>query len=348
MRVRQFLVATIVLGGVLSGQPASAYPGNLVRCNAAALQAAVAKADNAGGGTLNLTPRCTYRLTAPASDDNGLAIVTTPVRINGNRATITRTSDTAFRFFQVEASGSLTLNGLTLRDGRTENGGAIFVNGGRVTLVDSTVTGNTATAIGGGIYSLGTLKVTGSTLRDNTAVQGGGLNNQGVEATFARSTVTGNRAVTGFAEGFGGGILSAGPLTLDNTRVAGNEATGAGASGGGLWNFDSATVTRGSFLGNVASGAEASGGGLWNGGSANVTGTRFLRNAATGTDARGGAVFSITGTTTLTDVKVVANRATETGGGIFREAGTVTPTRTVVTRNRPDNCGNPSTVPGCA
>jgi predicted outer membrane repeat protein len=46
-----------------------------------------------------------------------------------------------------------------------------------------TVTGNTATAAGGGIFSLGTVEVNSSTLSNNTAIQGGGFNNQGDTAT---------------------------------------------------------------------------------------------------------------------------------------------------------------------
>jgi hypothetical protein len=345
MRVRHLLAVAIVLGGVLAGAPASAYPSNRVPCSAAALQKAVAAVDKAGGGTLNLTPRCSYRITAPATAANAFAAVTTPVRINGNRATIVRATPTSFRFFEVEKSGNLTLNALTLREGRSDNGGAISVDGGRLTLINSTVAANTA-ELGGGIYSLGTVRVIGGVLRGNVAVQGGALNNQGVTATLDGTTVSGNHALTDFADGFGGGILNAAPLTLTRVHLVDNQAIGDGAEGGGVWNFDELTVNRSAFHGNVANGDGALGGGLVNSGAARVRDSRFLFNAATGTGSRGGAIFNLVGTTTLTGVKVVANQAGD-GGGIVREAGTVTLTRTVVARNKPNNCGNPSTVPGC-
>jgi hypothetical protein len=47
---------------------------------------------------------------------------------------------------------------------------------------------------------------------------------------------------------------------------------------------------------------------------------------------------------------VVTNQAAGTGadgGGIFRPNGTVTVTGSSVAANQPNNCGNPSTVPGC-
>jgi hypothetical protein len=63
------------LGGVLVGAPATAFAQALVPCNGPALQSAVAAANTAGGGTLNLTPGCTYRLTTPDDGENGLAII---------------------------------------------------------------------------------------------------------------------------------------------------------------------------------------------------------------------------------------------------------------------------------
>jgi hypothetical protein len=59
MRVRHFRAATVVLGGVLVGVPATAFARTPVPCNAAALQSAVIAANAVGGGTLNLTAACT-------------------------------------------------------------------------------------------------------------------------------------------------------------------------------------------------------------------------------------------------------------------------------------------------
>jgi hypothetical protein len=356
MRARRFLAGTVVLGGVLLGLPATAVAQTLVPCNGAALQSAVAAANTAGGGTLNLSPGCTYSLTTPDSGENGLAVITTPIRVNGNRATITRSSATIFRFFNVAGPGNLTLNALTLRDGRASNGGAILVGaGGRLTLSASTVTGNTATSVGGGgIINLGgTVVIDSSTLSNNTGSQGGSLNNQGAgTTTFTSSAVTGNHAISGFATGAGGGIaIVNGSVTLSGTRLAGNDATGPGAFGGAAVSTGTLTLTGSPVLNNIANGANASGGGLWNSATLNVANSQVLGNTATGTNARGGGIFNSAGTTTLQSVAVVTNQAVGTGadgGGIFRPNGTVTVTGSSVAANRPNNCGNPSTVPGCA
>jgi len=110
---------------------------------------------------------------------------------------------------------------------------------------------------------------------------------------------------------FGGGILSASPLTLNGTLITGNDATGSGASGGGVWNFNTPTLIGSPILNNVANGNEASGGGLWNAGSLNITSSPITGNTATGTNARGGSIVNETGSATLLGVPVVSNRAVE-------------------------------------
>ncbi|MFF3460183.1 hypothetical protein ACFYXH_39035 [Streptomyces sp. NPDC002730] len=71
-------------------------------------------------------------------------------------------------------------------------------------------------------------------------------------------------------------------------------------------------------------------------------------NRATGAGSRGGGLFNDSGTVTLTDSKVVKNRAVAGGGGIFEELGsTVILGRTEVANNTPNNCAPPGAVPGC-
>ena len=65
----------------------------------------------------------------------------------------------------------------------------------------------------------------------------------------------------------------------------------------------------------------------------------------------GCGTFNSAGTTTLQGIAVVTNRSVGTGadgGGILRPNGTVTITGSAVAANQPNNCGNPSTVTGCA
>jgi hypothetical protein len=83
------------------------------------------------------------------------------------------------------------------------DGGGIF-NQGRLTLTNSTVSDNTSTSAGGGIYnsSLGTLTLTNSTVSGNGALsgKGGGISNEG-RLTLTNSTVSYNYSQ------YGGGIF---------------------------------------------------------------------------------------------------------------------------------------------
>jgi Periplasmic copper-binding protein (NosD) len=361
MRIRRLLVATVVLAAVQVGVPATASAQTLVPCSGPALQTAVATVNTAGGGTLNLTSGCTYTLTAPASGDNGLAVITTPVRINGNFATITRSSATAFRFFDVDGSGNLTLDNLTLTNGRAREGGAIRASdSARLTVSGSTLTGNTATLEdGGGILvtsSTAAVGVSNSTLSNNNAGNnGGGILSFGT-ATINGSAVLGNRALVG-----GGVSNERGVVTLNGTRIEGNAATNEFESGfafgGGLLNSaGTMTLTGSVVLNNTTSAVDgAQGGGVWSAGfptTLNITGSTIMGNTASGLNSSGGGIYSADGNATLLSSAVVSNRVVggdlAGGGGIYRLDGTVTLAGSAVVSNQPDNCGNPSTVPDCS
>ena len=153
-----------------------------------------------------------------------------------------------------EGGGLNNLNILTVEDstisGNTATNGSIGVGGGiysdaaarSLTVIDSTISGNLATgtgaALGGGIFSGSPATITGSTIAANLESGGSG---------------------TSFA---GGGILYSSTLTLKNTIVAGNEASGSYAD---LDNFQSAgTLTDGggNLLGTSISGASQVAAGL--------------------------------------------------------------------------------------
>jgi predicted outer membrane repeat protein len=112
-------------------------------------------------------------------------------------------------------------------------GAGIGESGGTVTLTRSTVSGNTAVTGGGGISFTGTVTLTNSTVSGNTAgsVGGGGIFNavQTAVLTLTSSTVSGNTADNG-----GSGIVSAGTVTLKSTVIEGDcEVPGSMSSRGG-------------------------------------------------------------------------------------------------------------------
>ena len=129
----------------------------------------------------------------------------------------------------------------------SSSGGGIW-NRMSLTLVQTSVTGNSADRAGGGIVSSSNavlLQLTleaGSRVEGNTAVFGGGISSSGALTLKAGSHVQGNTAQEPVPNsaypGWGGGIYNTGTLTLSTgSNVSGNTAGGGG--GGGIYNASS-------------------------------------------------------------------------------------------------------------
>ncbi|MGH8095543.1 MAG: choice-of-anchor Q domain-containing protein [Chthoniobacterales bacterium] len=157
--------------------------------------------------------------------------------------------------FSVDAEGGGILNSglLSLSDVRIVNNAVIglisVVDGGgcanstvaQLTLTNCTLTGNTCDGSGGGILNGGDLTVHNSTISNNTAAFGGGIQSTGT-ATITNSTIVSNAATVGTESnsegGFGGGLMVNGPTAvLVSDTVTGNSAIYAG---GGM---DGGTIT---------------------------------------------------------------------------------------------------------
>jgi len=174
-----------------------------------------------------------------------------------NLLTVARSSAAGvpnFRIFKISTATTttvVTISGLTITNGRIDNGGGgifhvsgelkvincnVTVNFGytgagvwsnaatKVEFIGSTISNNTATTEGGGITVFGEGTMTNCTVVGNTAQgnDGGGVFSNFDGSIFIRSsTIYGNTAV------YGGGIASAGSFTpvIQNTIVAGNTAT---------------------------------------------------------------------------------------------------------------------------
>lgn len=160
--------------------------------------------------------------------------------VTGNLTIIGAGADATFidggaldRIFHVLPGASLTLEGVTLRNGESHDGGAIF-NEGNLTVVDSNVANNVAFNQGGGIYN----DTTGTTtlLRSGIALNSAGSRGGGV---FSSGTLDALNTTfsTNDSVSRGGGIFNEGLATLTNVTIANNTA---GSRGGGL-----ATLTGG-------------------------------------------------------------------------------------------------------
>jgi hypothetical protein len=219
----------------------------------AALQTAVNAHGN--GDTITLVAGCTYTL----ASTTGFNSFNDTLTIQGNGATINRSSASAFRFFDVfSAPGNLTLSNVTVSNGGgasfVGDGGAISLGGGNLTITNSAFLNNSA-RFGGALAlesSGGTITITGSTFSGNVATQVNGLggaiengNSAAVTLVVINSTFTGNSAPKGAAFYNNGGTAS-----FINTTISGNTTT-AVTSGAFDNNSRTATVTN-SIISNNA------------------------------------------------------------------------------------------------
>ncbi len=186
-------------------------------------------------GQLMLTDTATTTITGPGA--NLLAV-------NGSGSS---------RVFGVYG-GSASLSGLTITGGSSDRGGGLRNLGGTLTLTDATVSGNTGTVSGGGVYTQngGTTTLTDVTVSDNqAALEGGGVFSSSGTTTLTNCTVSGNSAL------FGGGLLSFGTDTLTNCTVSGNSAL---YDGGGLANFGGTLTLTNTIVAGQTSGQDVVGG----------------------------------------------------------------------------------------
>ena len=135
-------------------------------------------------------------------------------------------------------------------------GGGLLLSGTNVTIMDTTVSGNTVTSCFSGF---------------NGFCGGGGIHAADAGSGVVRHTaITNNQVSAGSGAGYGGGILvSAGSLHLLNTTVSGN---GTELRGGGVANFGPELRVSATTIGPNTT-QTGSGTGVHNEGAALVTGT---------------------------------------------------------------------------
>jgi CSLREA domain-containing protein len=212
-----------------------------------------AAGSSSGPDTINVAVTGTISLTGILPD------ITSDMSLIGpgsSQLTIKRNSGGNYRLFNI-TSGTVSISGVTVRDGRTPDASAVFnppgpgpFNGGGIqnlgalTLTDVTVTANiagqginggprTQGSSGGGIANSGTLTVVNSTISANTA--GGGGTDGGVN---------------GMPGGDGGGIYNTGTLTVTNSIVSGNSSGTGGSNDGSVCGRGAGIYSNGTLIVN--------------------------------------------------------------------------------------------------
>ena len=166
-----------------------------------------------------------------------------------------------FRIFEITGAAAVGITGMTISNGSADGGGGILNSGGTLTLNAVAVSNNfsTGTSFGGGINNgSGTMTILNSLVSGNTATRfGGGIENFGV-LNLANSTVSGNTAGSGGVNSGGGAAINnGGTLNMNNVTVTGNTynntsgrgATGGISSGGGIVNSRNTIIAGNAFNG---------------------------------------------------------------------------------------------------
>jgi predicted outer membrane repeat protein len=334
-------------------EAANAMPGADVIQFAAGLNGTIALA--AGAGDLEITDSVTIQ-------GPGLADITIDATLSASRV-----------FSISDEAGDVLIRGLTLANGTAgiaEHGGALYSQTlGTLTIADSRITGSTAGAHGGGIYSQNDLVITGSIITGNTASGYGGGIYAGGNLTLTNVTVGGAGALGNTATGYGGGIYAIGNVQLTNSVISGNST---GTDGGGVYAVGTVNAVNSTIGGlTLADGNTAArdGGGVFarsvtlqnstvSGNTANVDAggvrgrTVVVRNSTVaGNEARddAGGIFG-SFSVTLQNATVANNRADSdgagggAGGGVYAANRFISQNSIIVGND--DTDGNPDLVPG--
>jgi hypothetical protein len=231
---------------------------------------------NLGGGAIRIDQNETVSIsntvvtgnTSSGDDGGGLlgrsgSILSVTDSTFSNNIVTGNVNDGGGLSFQFGANA--TIESCTITGNSTEDaGGGIELGFGSLTISDSTISNNTSGRRGGGIAcdtTKGNLTVVRSTISGNTTTTnlvggdgGGGIFGVGIKATILDCTITGNQTINAAVGGSGGGgdgggididggidFFNPGSWTIRSSTIAFNSAAG---KGGGI-------VTRGSAFPDV-------------------------------------------------------------------------------------------------
>lgn len=274
-----------------------------------------ANSDEAVGGCSAGQGADKITLTADVKLTRALPLVTSNIRIEGAGFSVQGNRRT--HIMGVKSSGTLAINDIRLRAGRSGWGGAIGNLKGKLTITNAVIADNSADE-GGAIGNEGTLKIVDSVIRDNSADgSGGAIYNLGGNVTIENSTFQKN------SSGNRGGAIhnDDGFVTISDASVF--DSNRASGSGGAIYNDEGTTQVRlTSFISNSAGERYSpSGGAIYNfinydddEDELTIESSTFLNNAAS---ENGGAIYNCCGNLSIANSTFVGNTAGESGGALY-------------------------------
>jgi hypothetical protein len=257
---QSFYISGFSNAQLTNGHPAFLIVTNLADSGPGTLRQVIANTEP--GDTITFATNGTMTLTS------GSLLITNNLNIAGpGPASLAVDGNLAYRVFNVGAGVTSSISGLTIQNGRLQNGGGLG-NFGTMVLSNCVITGNAAngaSGFGGAIHNgtSGALTLFACTVSNNragdgaagpdgtagafghpngtdgspggTGGNGGGIYNEGVLGITA-CTINNNTVGSGGSGGNGG-------AAYDPTGYAGNGASGGtGGAGGGVFNAPAATL----------------------------------------------------------------------------------------------------------
>lgn len=236
----------------------------------------------------------------------------------GDFGTTLRGGITAFN------GANLTLNGMEIRNGRAEHGGAMSISSANTVAVLNFVTlsNNTSTANNGGaiiVFSNAHLSTLAGVIENNNGFMGGGIQvQQNATANIVGTTIRFNTA------GVGGGIgvLSGGHITTsNNVNIHDNTANG---SGGGIY-AQNASFSNNGTLNITGNHANSNGGGIASiNGVVNLDGVTNINNNTSSSSSGSGGGIHLGNDALLTvnaPLNISGNEALQSQTGLFSGGG---------------------------
>lgn len=320
--VISFGFLTLFMTGLGQATPAATFTVNTVldtddgACNGVhcSLREAINAANNSAGPDIidfSLPPSSTIILAGTQ-----LPPVTDTLTIVGSTVAGLTISGTNFsRIFQIDSGALVTLTTLIIADGRTSYStpaGAIYIVGGTLVIINSSIEDNYAYGErGGAIYNVGgNIIISSTTLSNNRSTHygGGAIYNDGGNITLTNSIFSSNSTF----EGTGGAIYNdGGNIVTSKTIFIGNDDRA-------IYNTGILAISQNNFISNTA---WSGGGGIYNNNTLLITNSTFKDNWSRAYNG-GGGIYNEGGTSYVTNSTFNGNKAADSaGGGILNSGG---------------------------
>ncbi len=218
---------------------------------------------------------------------------------------------------------SAVITGFTIQNGLAEAGGGIYCLVSNPTISNNTISGNSASAMGGGIgcWDNSSPTITDNTINGNSADRGGGIRcGLNSNATITSNTINGNSA----DRGAGIYCTSNTNLTINYNTISGNSAAYTG--GGIYWFNNSGTTISNNTISENSAGSH--GGGFY----CIDSSPTISNNTISGNSCAfggGGICCVVNSSPTISNNTISGNTANSWGGGIYCDDSSPVITNTI-------------------